>query len=455
MQVKDILTTARLGLRRNRLLSVFLIAGMTAGVVITGLVAGFGVNLAKDMLGYDLRVPADRIAVLWTLRSTGIIPESGDGATHITDSSDIRRRSYLLASDAEDIKREMPDIKTLVLLSDRGTVRFPSNVGSVTVLGTTREFAEILPMNLCSGSLFTDTDLTNQTSVCLIGKDIAEREFAGREQVESTTSPVGATTSPVGATISVAGHELTIIGVIEKEPGAQIPEGAELSRWRYINSAVIVPWTTMAYQLRSDEENTLASRSPGHSELCMSIIVALESARDMEKLKDTVAYLARTKWRLTEDSFKLHSLRSMIASLNREGMLILVAVLLVASIALVIACLNSVNFSVASVAERRKEIGIRKAFGATDQRILLEVVLEVAAFGAISGVLAIPIVYVTGSLFNDYLRVLGSKGDAIAVNFGTILFILLISVGAAALAGLVPARAALKVEAAEALQVER
>jgi putative ABC transport system permease protein len=455
MRVKDILTIARLGLCRNKLLSAFIIAGMTAGVVITGLVAGFGVNLAKDMLGYDLRVPADRIAVLWTPLSAKMVAEPGDKATYATDGLDIRRRSYLLASDARDIKSEMPDIKTSVLLVDRGMVQFPNSIGSMAVLGTTEEFAEILPIDLCSGSLFTATDLTHQAPVCLITKDIAEREFAGREQVGSTASPAGAAISPVGATITVAGCELTIIGVIQREPGAQIPVGGELGKWRYIDSAIVVPWTTMAYRLRSGGADTSGFRPPGHAEQCMSITIALSSVPDFSKLKDTVNYLARTKWGLIEDSYRLLLLRTMIASLNTEGMLILVAVLFVASIALVVACLNSVNFSVASVAERRKEIGIRKAFGATNKRILLEVVLEVAVFGAIAGVLAIPVVYVAAGLFNEYLRTLGSKDDFILVDWSTILFILLVSVGAAALAGLVPARTALQIEVAEALQVER
>jgi putative ABC transport system permease protein len=438
MRVKDILTIARLGLCRNKLLSAFLIAGMTAGVVTTGLVVGFGMTAAEEMLGYGLRVPADRIAVLWTPPSTKTILESGEAISWTTYDSGIGQRGYLLASDAEDLKREMPGIKTLVLLSEKRTVYLPNSAASMIVAGTTREFSEIIPVDLCAGSFFTDEDLTHQAPVCLITKNIAEREFGGRD--------------PVGAVITVAGHELTIIGVIRKAPGKQIPVSADLGRWRYMDSAIVVPWTTIAYRMRSDEGDASVFR---FSEQCPSIMIALASPRDFSKLKDTVTYLAGTKWRLIENAFKLQSLKTMVASLNREGMLILIAVFSIASIALVVACLNSVNFSVASVAERRKEIGIRKALGATDRRILLEVVLEVAAFGAIAGMLAVPIVYVAGAIFNEYLQGLGAKSDVIVVNWSTILFILFISVGAAALAGLVPARAALKVETSEALQVER
>ncbi|NLB74807.1 MAG: hypothetical protein GX795_12450, partial [Firmicutes bacterium] len=110
MRVKDILTIARLGLCRNKLLSAFLIAGMTAGVVTTGLVVGFGMTAAEEMLGYGLRVPADRIAVLWTPPSTKTILESGEAISWTTYDSGIGQRGYLLASDAEDLKREMPGI---------------------------------------------------------------------------------------------------------------------------------------------------------------------------------------------------------------------------------------------------------------------------------------------------------------------------------------------------------
>ena len=240
-------------------------------------------------------------------------------------------------------------------------------------------------------------------SVCVIGTALRDELFGAPEKI-------GRTIIPIGERISVNGEPLTIIGMfqhyeseqerkfrmLEKEKPAQEQTGPARSRgwgnrrggsyvFRMKNATVYIPLNTMWIKFRSaaGTNNIPDPRLSGLSMRIASIDLlepALQQARNVlmhtHKGIEDFAFQTQENW--------AEQINSSIHNARMSGGII-------SAISLLVGGIGIMNIMLASITERVRELGIRKAIGATDLNVFIQIIVEsvvIAVFGGITGLLA-------------------------------------------------------------------
>jgi len=243
-------------------------------------------------------------------------------------------------SDVRDVKYKDRTVKNIVGLmgGDEGTVRCYNTY-------------------IADGRNFIHEDIHHARNVCILGMDVVDRLFPFED--------------PLGKRIQVEGLDYMVIGLTERQ-GELFGESKD--------NFIAIPITT--YLKRFSERWTT-----------LSIDVESQSELTYEKTKDEVIGLMRSirKVRPEDDNdFEIVTNTEMIEQFSGFTSGIKLFALFVSIIALVVAGIGIMNIMLVSVTERIKEIGIRKAIGATKNDILTQFLMEaifLSQFGGIVGII--------------------------------------------------------------------
>ena len=248
--------------------------------------------------------------------------------------------SVMEGSRVRDVKYRDKNVKDNVeiLGGDEGSIRFYNNF-------------------ISDGRNFINEDIHHLRNVCVLGMDVVDRLFPFED--------------PLGKNIQINGLDYTVIGLTERQ-GESFGESRD--------NFIAIPITT--YLKRFSERWTT-----------LSINVESQSELNYEKTKDEVIGLMRSirKVRPEEDNdFEIVTNTEMIEQFSGFTSGIKLFALCVSVIALIVAGIGIMNIMLVSVTERIKEIGIRKAIGATKNDILTQFLLEaifLSQFGGIVGII--------------------------------------------------------------------
>jgi putative ABC transport system permease protein len=229
---------------------------------------------------------------------------------------------------------------------------------NATLIGVTANYLDIRDVEIASGRGITPSDDEHRAPVCVLGNDVATKLFPNID--------------PLGKTIRVESYSYQVIGV-----AAVIGSVFGVSE----DNFVMVPFRT--YQ---QEWNTPTSS--------IAIFVEANTADQMDSAADEVRMILRAARHQpydADDSFGI-IMPSSIMNLWQEitGNIFAIAVW-VTSVFLVIGGIVIMNIMLASVTERTREIGIRKALGARRRHIVLQFMLESATLSAVGGVVGLVI----------------------------------------------------------------
>lgn len=207
-------------------------------------------------------------------------------------------------------------------------------------------------LSLAAGRNLSAVDRENKSKVCLIGTAVAKDLFA--------------TTDAVGKTLKLAGDEFTVVGVV-KGQGESMGLNTE--------GIVLVPYQT-AHSLGAD----------GKIE---SVYVRAENEDNVQPVKKELEAFFETAKRINPYNFTVNTQNEMLdagGSINKTMTLLLGGV---ASISLLVAGIGVMNVMLVSVAERVREIGIKKALGARRSDIMVQFLAEALFISLIGGALGI------------------------------------------------------------------
>lgn len=287
------------------------------------------------------------------------------------------------------------------------------------VLGVGRDYPAIVNDKLFSGRLFTSLDIEERRPVALLAPTIVERVL-------------DASLEPVGQSVRINGRRFMVIGVLQ-DKSRDFLSSIGSAGGQNANDRVIIPYTTL--------QAMSGSKDIGNLQL------------EVERFDEAAAVAERVKQRLVQlhpDGFKYNSetMASYIVTTNRILGGVAVIGIVAASISLLVGGMGIMNMMGTSVLERTREIGVRKAIGATERDILLQFLLEAGLISITGGVLGLLI----GGLASVALALV--TGFPVMPSLVSIVGALVMSILVGVLSGYLPARRAAKMKPVDALNTQ-
>ncbi|MCK4177998.1 ABC transporter permease [Aciditerrimonas ferrireducens] len=407
----NLLETLRSGLEAiaaHRLRSALTVLGILIGVAAVILTVGLGegatssVNAAISSLGATTLI----VTPGSTTSSDGVRGGFGSSTALTTTDADA------LASrvDCPDVAAVAPSIAREEVLSD-GTTTW-----TTSVVGTTPAYAQILDRTMAEGSFFTQAQVQEEADVVVLGPTTAEELGLGFD--------------PVGQTVDVAGVPMTVQGVLaEASSGATGTAEDDLA---------LVPITTAQSQLfgtTSVSEIYLAARSTG-------VLGAAEQEAEDELLNLQGATSP------ADADFTITSETSILSTADSVDNTLTVLLAGIAAISLLVGGIGVMNIMLVSVTERVREIGLRKALGATPASIRRQFLTEASTLGLAGGLVG-ALVGVAGAVGLPHVI-----SDHIDISGAAIAGAIVVSVGIGLVFGVYPATRAARLTPIDALRSE-
>jgi putative ABC transport system permease protein len=282
------------------------------------------------------------------------------------------------------------------------------------VLGVSPNWADVRGEAVASGEHLSDDDDRTLARVAVIGSDVAQTLFHGEE--------------PLGKVIRIADVPFQVKGVMA--PRGAGPGGVSL------DNMLVIPVSTSAKRLFNRDYLT-------------TLVVQLEDANESDRVADDVRAVLRERHRIippAEDDFTVSSPRATLAQITSVGTMLSKVVTGVAVIATLIGGAVIMSLMLIGVSERRREIGLRRAIGATRRDVLRQFLVEAALIAVVGGAIGI-VVGAGGATIGALLQKLppAYEWQIIGAAFA-------ISLAVGILFGLYPAWKAANVDPIEALR---
>lgn len=274
------------------------------------------------------------------------------------------------------------------------------------VMGVNEDYFSLMSPELLGGELFSKSDVQARAKVAVLGFTIAENLFETPEDA-------------IGKTVRFSNQRFKIIGVTEKIGD---PEQ---------DQSVIIPYKT-----------TYGSMNPDKT--FWAIYLGVESESDIEDVKKEAEEVLLKRYE--EDDFSVTEQSEILSTVNQIFTIINSVLVAIGSISLIVGGIGIMNIMYASVTERTKEVGIRRAVGATEKDILYQFLTESVILSALGGL--------TGLILAS-LIVLGIRSFfPAAINLLSVVLALGISSLIGVFFGVFPARRAAKLPPIEAIRYE-
>ena len=414
MKPSDSIRTAVRGIRHARMRSVLTMLGIVIGIASVIVLMSVGTSAQKLILSQVQGIGSNLVFIVpgATKGSRFASPPSVQGVVIKT----------LVERDLDALEREPAISRVAPEVRGQGKIIFENNDATITYEGTTEEFFAMRNFGVAAGRAFTSGDVDSFNRVAVLGSEIAKTLFGERD--------------PVGKTVRLKDITFRVIGVLE-EKGLG-PFGVDQ------DNLVLVPISVAQKQLIGiDYYNVVTAQ------------VAEDYAVDFAVGRITA--VLRQNHRITDpskDDFTIRTQEDAISLLGDITSIMTVFLTAIASISLVVGGIGIMNIMLVSVVERTREIGLRKAIGATNRDILGQFLWEAVMLTSAGGFAGI----LLGSLLTTGLYFVLSRLLPTGWTFALPLSAVGLAAGVSMLTGLVfgiyPARQAAKKNPIEALRYE-
>lgn len=346
--------------------------------------------------------------------STASVTDSIEGmGSNLITVSIMKNRIDLSLDDVED----MLDLNGIGAASPvlNGSMTLKNGTESlegVSIVAANSSYGEIREYNVTAGRFISPNDDSMRLRVVVVGVDVANDLFG--------------TLDVVGEKISVNGTNFTIIGVLEEQGDSMFGSDDEIA---------IVPFST-------------GSRIIGNTQISNIYVSASDSdAVDIAMTSLENYMLAQTPDH-DEDSYRIFSQSSILDTLSTATATLTVMLGGIAGISLLVGGIGIMNIMLVSVTERTREIGIRKAIGATRGNILIQFLIESIVVSGVGGVLGVLLARVGTNIIGTLMDM------TIVISPQIVLIAVVFSIGVGVIFGMYPAWKASKLNPIEALRYE-
>jgi len=412
MRLKYVLKTSVAGLESHKSRSALTILGIVIGITSIILVMSVGAGAQELILGQIEGLGSRTIAVIPGREPTG----PSDVAQLFSDSlkeKDLRALSR---------KENAPTINNIIpVVFGSETASYGSETYRATIFGGSERMGEIFDLIPREGNFFADEEVRGYADVAVIGSKVKDELFGASDAL--------------GEKIKIKGRTFRIIGIL--------PKKGQVSFFNF-DEIVMIPYTTAqqyVFGIKNFHRFIVEADSETHIE---------ETVRDIQ---NTLRISHGIENNGKDDFF----VQTQADLANRLGTITQVLTLLLTSIAaisLIVGGVGIMNIMLVSVTERTREIGLRKAVGATDGDIMKQFLSEAVILTGLGGVIGITLGGLLSLLTSFALSSFVSLPWTFSFPFSAAVIGLSVAAGIGLVFGLYPARQAAKKSPIEALRYE-
>jgi len=405
--LSSILPLAFGALRRNRMRSLLTSLGVIIGVgaLIVTVASGEG---SKAVLKEQLATLGTNLLIVLPGSSTLGGARGGPGTGKPLTHADL----LAIANGASATRYAAPVDRTVtqVVLDNQNWL--------TTVYGSTPDFFAIREWTIEHGRFFTDSESDSGAKVCVLGQTVATQLFGAGD--------------PLGQVVRVKAMPCEVVGVLSSK--GQSSQGQDQ------DDLVVMAWVTFKSRMMSQDRIHVGS-----------LLISATSPEEVSHAQTQVTGILRQQHRQSDDEpddFTVRNLADLAATQEKAADAQTGMLRNVAAVSLLVGGIGIMNIMLVSVTERTREIGIRLAIGASENKVLLQFLVEAVVLSAAGGLIGIA------------LGIGGSLALASAMSWPfvlTPLWILIafgISMAIGVLFGFYPARKAARMDPIDALRFE-
>lgn len=388
----------------NKMRSILTMLGIIIGVAAVIALVSIGNGVKQDIQNSISSLGSNLLMVMpGAPRTPGVRPSAGS-------MKSLKVSDYEAISKLDGVKAASP------MTNGSYVVIYQNKNWTTSVSGVSYNYLDVNNWSMKSGRFLSEKNVQNRERVAVVGKTVVKNLFGDED--------------PVGAEIRVKNIPFRIIGVLNSKGSGAMGNDQD--------DMVIIPYTTAM------------ERVEGVDYLRMIYVVGKDE-NGIDRLQSDIENLLRVRHGIKDtnlDDFNIQNMNSIMETMEETTGTLTLFLGAVAAISLVVGGIGIMNIMLVSVTERTREIGIRKALGATYSVIVTQFLIEAVVISLMGGIIGIILGIGSSKLIGM------ASGMSTVISIPTIVMSFAFSMAIGLIFGIYPARKAAKLNPIDALHYE-
>ena len=388
----------------NKMRSILTMLGIIIGVAAVIALVSIGNGVKQDIQNSISSLGSNLLMVMpGAPRTPGVRPSQGS-------MKSLKVSDYQAISKLDGVKAASP------YTANSYVTIYQSKNWTTTVSGVSSNFQDVNNWTMAEGRFISSKNVENRERVAVVGQTVVKNLFAGED--------------PVGKEIRVKNIPFRVIGVLNSKGNGTMGNDQD--------DVIFIPYTTAM------------ERVEGVDYLRMVYVVASDD-NGIDRLQSDIENLLRVRHSIKDtnlDDFNIQNMKSIMETMEQTTGTLTLFLGAVAAISLVVGGIGIMNIMLVSVTERTREIGIRKALGATYFVIVTQFLIEAVVISLMGGLIGIALGIGASKLIGL------ASGMSSVISVPTIVLSFAFSMAIGLVFGIYPARKAAKLNPIDALHYE-